>query len=166
MVDECYDYTYSFLKHTTLIHGKFLYLIGMIMLHVKKNVFVHVNMFVVILDRWHIIKNCIGPTALGPKDEKLLVPTGPTLHIVFHHLLMQVGGKKAVFVFHLLLMQVGEKSSVCVCFPIFWVSWLIYSCFLFFFFFFFFGGWGLGTQYFVCFTIFWRSYKIIKLRPI
>ena len=88
LVDECYDYTYSFLKHTTLIHGKFLYLIGMICINnatCQKNVFLHVNMFVVILDRWHIIKNCMGPPALGPKDEKLLVPKGPTLHLLLDH---------------------------------------------------------------------------------
>ena len=33
-------------------------------------------MLVVILDSLHIIKNCTGPTALDPKDEKLLVPKG------------------------------------------------------------------------------------------
>ena len=42
----------------------------------SKNLFVQVNMLVVILDSLHIIKNCTGPTALDPKDEKLLVPKG------------------------------------------------------------------------------------------
>ena len=36
------------------------------MASVCKKLLVHYNMFKILLDVWYIIKNCAGPTALGP----------------------------------------------------------------------------------------------------
>ena len=58
MVDAFYNNTYSFSKYSIITYGNFLYLIGMIrqtMPHVQI-LFLHVNVFAIILDTWHIIK--------------------------------------------------------------------------------------------------------------
>ena len=57
-MNTCYNDTYSFPKHLIMICGNFLYLIDMIgqTMPRVKILFVHVNVFVIILDMWHIIK--------------------------------------------------------------------------------------------------------------
>ena len=58
LVNVCNDDTNSFSKHPIMTCGNFIYLIGMIvqtMLCVKI-LFVHVNVFSIILDTRHIIK--------------------------------------------------------------------------------------------------------------
>ena len=57
-MDTCYNNSYSFSKYTTMTRGNFLYLIGIIgqTILCVKILFVHVNVFVIKLDAWHIIK--------------------------------------------------------------------------------------------------------------